>query len=185
MRLTFGGSGEAVLVLGAATALLFAGCGSSPGDSATSPNNAPTVLIASVDACQLVTEAEAAAAVGAAVKDLAAANGAMTNGCVYGSSDMSHEVVVYAEAKTDVSSAMAVTPEQLMTVLGGGFGVGNRRAKRGLGDEAVLFDANSGGGIGSVIYVRKANVVILIAMRPTKNSSGVENLARTALTRLR
>jgi hypothetical protein len=143
------------------------------------------LLIATVDACQLVTEAEATAAVGAEVKDLAATDGAMTNGCVYGSSDRSHEVVVYAEAKSDVSSAAAVMPEQLIIVLGAGFGVGNRRTKSGLGDAAVLFDANSGGGTGSVIYVRKANVVFLIAMRPTKDSGGVEKLARTALSRLR
>jgi hypothetical protein len=168
--------------------MLGAACGASSSSSSSneSPTASPTrsAYIASVDACSLVTAAEASTAVGTTVTDLTAGAGAQTPGiCIYGSSNGDASVFVLAQVYPDSSSADSVSPEQMAAVLNGQMGVGNAKAVQGIGDKAFEYTATSSTGGGIAIFVFKANVVLMITVSPTTNSSKVETLAKAAVGR--
>jgi hypothetical protein len=179
------------MALVAVAGLLLAACGSSSSPSASSsspsPSPSPTPkLITSVDACTLVTATEASAAAGTTVASLGGASAVQIPGaCFYGSSDGKATVIVFAQTYPDASSADAVSPEQIAAAINlGGAGVANAKAVSGIGDKAVEYSITSTGSEGTVIFVFKANVVILIAVTPSTSSSAVEQLAKTAVGRL-
>jgi hypothetical protein len=119
------------------------------------------------------------------VTNLSAASGVQVPGaCLYGSSDSATSVVVYAQAYPDASSAQAVSPEQIAAAINSGSGVANAKAVSGIGDKAVEYSMTTAGGNGSVIFVFKANVVLMIAVTPSVSSTAIEQLARTAVGRL-
>jgi hypothetical protein len=95
-------------------------------------------------------------------------------------------VFVIAQAYPDATSADAVSPEQLAAGLNGAYGIANAKAVSGIGDKAVEYTVSSAasGSSGTVIFVFKANVVMMIAVTPTTDTTAVEQLARTAVGRL-
>jgi hypothetical protein len=173
-----------------ASAFLAGGCGSSS-PSSTSSKASPTptkaAQIANIDACKLVTAAEASAAVNTTVTNLAAASGASIPGaCIYGSQDGVASVFVFAQAYPDSTTADNISPDQMAAILNGQYGVSNARAVNGIGDKAFEYTATSASASGSgiAIFVFKANAVIMIVMSPATDSRAVEVLARTAVGRL-
>jgi hypothetical protein len=170
--------------------LMVAACGSSPSssNSAATPSPTPTpkaTTISSVDACTLVTAADASTASGVTVTSLA--SGAQIPGaCIYSSSDGTTNVIVIAQAYADATSADAVSPEQLAATLNGAYGITNAKTVSGIGDKAVEYTVSSqaAGSTGTVIFVFKSNVVIMIAISPLSDTTKLEDLARTAIGKL-
>jgi len=176
-----------VIVL--AFCLLLAACGGSATSTSNSsagvtPSPTQAARVNSVDACTLVTAAEASAAAGSTVTNLSAGAGGQTPGiCVYGSSDSSASVFVFAQVYPDATTADSISPEQMAAVLNGQMGVANAKVVTGIGDKAFEYTATSSAGGGIAIFVFKANVVLMIAVSPTTDSTKVEALARTAVGR--
>jgi len=164
--------------------LLVAACGgsaNSTSNSSTGATPSPTkgAHVNSVDACSLVTAAEASAAAGSTVTNLSAGAGAQTPGiCVYGSSDGASSVFVLAQVYPDTTTADSISP-----VMNGQMGVTNAKSVQGIGDKAFEYIATSSSGGGIAIFVFKANVVLMIALSPTTDSAKVEALARAAVGR--
>jgi hypothetical protein len=135
----------------------------------------------------LVTAADASTATGVTVSNLAGSAGAqITGACIYASADGTTTVFVIAQAYADATSADAVSPEQLAAGLNGAYGIANAKTVSGIGDKAVEYTVSSAasGSTGTVIFVFKANVVMMIAVTPTTDTTAVEQLARTAVGRL-
>jgi len=167
--------------------VLVAGCGGSPGPTAAakeSPSPTPAAkqkLIGKAEACALVTADDASAAVGTTMTSLA--GGASFQGlCIYGSSDGTTTVTVFAQVYPDNVSANAVTAEQMAVYLGAS-GVGTAKVVNGIGDKAVEYSSTQGSG-GLLIMVFKSNVVFMISMMPS-NATAVELMAKTAAGRLK
>ncbi|TME19845.1 MAG: DUF3558 domain-containing protein [Chloroflexi bacterium] len=169
--------------------LLVAACGGSANSTSNSsagatPSPTKGAHVNSVDACSLVTAAEASAAAGSTVTNLSAGAGAQTPGiCVYGSSDGSTSVFVLAQVYPDTTTADSISPEQMAAVMNGQMGVTNAKSVQGIGDKAFEYTATSSSGGGIAIFVFKANVVLMIALSPTTDSAKVEALARAAVGR--
>ena len=177
-------------MLAATAALLLAGCGStnssSSSGSTSSPSASPTKagLIAKADACTLVTADDASAAVGTTVTNMS--GGAATAGiCAYGTADGQATVIALAQVYPDSTTAGNVSPQQLSAALNGAYGIGTAKVVTGIGDKAVEYSLNAASGTsGIVIFVFKANVVLMIAITPTSDSTKIEQLARTAIGKL-
>lgn len=187
-----------------AALVLAAACGSSGGTSGGSGGSSPTPTaaktqhVASVDACSLVSADDASAAAGSPVTNLGAGGGVQIPGaCIFGPPTSSTPtpgaspptnatiVIVFAQVYPDATTADAVQPNQLAAAMAGQFGVTNAHEVSGIGDKAVEYTAtSSGGGGGIAIFVFKYNVVMLIAVQPSSNASAVEQLARTAVSKL-
>jgi hypothetical protein len=172
-----------------AAAFLAAGCGSSSPSTSSKASPTPTkaAQITNIDACKLVTAAEASAAVNTTVTNLAAASGASIPGaCIYGSQDSQASVFVFAQAYPDTTTADNISPDQMAAILNGQYGVSNARAVNGIGDKAFEYTATSASASGSgiAIFVFKANAVIMIVMSPATDSRALEVMARTAVSRL-
>ena len=168
--------------------LLAAACGGSAGSTSnsstgTTPSPTKSAHVDSVDACSLVTAAEASAAAGSTVTNLSAGAGAQTPICVYGSADGSTSVFVLAQVYPDTTTADSISPEQMAAVMNGQMGVTNAKSVQGIGDKAFEYTATSSSGGGIAIFVFKANVVLMIAVSPTTDSAKVEALARAAVGR--
>jgi hypothetical protein len=124
-------------------------------------------------------------ATGITVTNLAGTSGASIPGaCFYGTADGSTSVLVFAEFYPDASSAAAVSPESMAASLNGAYGIANAKVVTGIGDKAVEYSSTSSAGNGAVIFVFKSNVVMFIALTPASGTTGIEQLARTAVGRL-
>jgi hypothetical protein len=174
----------------AAAGLLIGACGSSNSPSASSSGShspspsSQATLISNVDACKLVTASDASTAAGATVTNFGGAGATATGACIYASSDGTASVIVFAQAYPDSTAAEAVSPEQIAASINNGAGVANAKAVSGIGDKAVEYSTTAAGGNGSVIFVFKSNVVLMIAITPSPSSNALEQLARTAVGRL-
>jgi hypothetical protein len=172
-----------------AVCLLMAACGGSASSSSNSstgatPSPTKSAHVNSVDACTLVTASEASTAAGSTVTNLSASAGGQTPGiCIYGNSDSSASVFVFAQVYPDETTADSISPEQIAAVLNGQMGVTNAKVVHGIGDKAFEYTATSTSGGGIAIFVFKANVVLMIVVSPTTDSAKVEALARTAVSR--
>jgi hypothetical protein len=93
-------------------------------------------------------------------------------------------VIVFAQAYPDTTAAQAVSPEQIAASINNGAGVANAKAVSGIGDKAVEYSTTAAGGNGSVIFVFKSNVVMMIAVTPAPSSGALEQLARNAVGKL-
>jgi len=168
--------------------LLVSACGSSNASSKASVTPSPSSkakLITTVDACKLVTAADASAATGVTVTDIGASSGAQTAGtCLYGSADFSTSVIVVAQVYPSVTSAASISPEKLAAALKGANTSGTAKVITGIGDKAVEYTFTSSGTGGTMIFVFKSNVVITIAVTPSTDPTAVEKLARTAVSHL-
>jgi hypothetical protein len=181
-----------------AALLLAAACGPTCGSStssssgstpATSIKATPVVErpqhVATVDPCTLVTADEASAAAGSTLTNLAATGGVQIPGaCIYGASDSSTAVLVFAQAYPDASAASAVQPDQMAAAFGAQFGVSNAKTVTGIGDKAFEYTATGAAGGGIAIFVFKYNVIMWIIVDPASDPSVIERLARTAVGRL-
>jgi hypothetical protein len=104
--------------------------------------------------------------------------------CFYASADGSTSVLVFAQVYPDASSAASVSPETMAAALNGAYGIANAKVVTGIGDKAVEYSSTSSAGNGAVIFVFKSNVVLFIALTPASGTTGLEQLARTAVGRL-
>jgi hypothetical protein len=77
-----------------------------------------------------------------------------------------------------------VQPDQVAAALAGQMGITNSHSVTGIGDKAFEYTATGSAGAGIAIFVFKANVVMMIAVDPTSTSGTIEQLARTAVSRL-
>jgi hypothetical protein len=94
-------------------------------------------------------------------------------------------VVIFAQVYPDSTTAASVSPEQIAAALNGAYGVANAKPVSGIGDKAIEYTL-TGAQNGTVIFVFKSNVVLMIVVTPTpSNSTAVEGLARTAAGRLK
>lgn len=142
-------------------------------------------MYSNVDACTLVTAADASTATGVTVTDLGASSGTQTPGtCLYGSADFTTSVIVVAQVYPDASTAAAISPEKLAAALKGANTTGTAKVVTGIGDKAVEYTFTASGSGGTMIFAFKSNVVIIIAVTPSTDPTAVENLARTAVGRL-
>ena len=180
-----------VAALGLLAAAVVTGCGG-PGSSSTqSPNESPRptpspALITAVQACSLVTADDASRSTGKALTNPSTGASAVPGACFYVSDDSKTSVIVFAQVYADSNAAQAVSAEQVAAALtGAGSGLTNARPVTGIGDKAVEYTVSSSGSTGTVIFVFKANVLLLIAVTPSPPSATVvEQLATTAVGRL-
>jgi hypothetical protein len=168
--------------------LMIGACGSSSSSSKASVTPTPTPTqkqISNVDACMLVTAADATTAAGVTVSNLSA-GAAVSGACIYVSADGSATVFVIAQAYADASSANSVSPEQLAAALNGAYGIANAKPVTGIGDKAVEYTVTSSASnsTGAVIFVFKSNVVMMIAISPLADTKQLEDLARKAVANL-
>ena len=185
-------SARTLLVATAAFAIVACGSSSSSGTSGSgspSPSPSPSEAhIASVDACSLVTQAEASAAAGAALTNFTASLPQQIPGiCIYAQQGGAGAgVIVYAQVYADTATADQVTAAEFSAAMQAQIGQGATSAKEvtGIGDKAYEFTDNGSGGAGIVIIVFKANVVFMIAVDPSNAPGTVEGLAKTAIGRL-
>jgi hypothetical protein len=145
------------------------------------------VHYASIDVCSLITAEEASAAVGTPVTNLSSQIGVTIPGvCFFGNTNGTNVgVYVYAQTYPDATTADQVQPSQLASALGGQLSGATVRTVTGIGDKAVEYSATSAHGGGEAIFVFQGNAVIMIIIGPTTDSSKVEQLARTAVSRLK
>ena len=192
-RLSFAGNDLvrqiSAIAMVAAAGLLIGACGSTntPSASSSSGSHSPSpssTLISKVDACTLVSAADASTAAGTTVVSFGGAGATPTGACIYASSDGTASVIVFAQAYPDTTTAQAVSPEQIAASINNGAGVANAKAVSGIGDKAVEYSTTAAGGNGSVIFVFKSNVVMMIAVTPAPSSSALEQLARNAVGKL-
>ncbi|HEY1421076.1 MAG TPA: hypothetical protein VGG90_10250 [Candidatus Dormibacteraeota bacterium] len=162
-----------------------AGGGSNPTASASAPQAA---LISSVDACKLVTQAEASAAVGVQVSNVAGQNGGasqVAGTCYYASADFTASVLVYGMVLPDTQAAKSITAAQMAAAIAGSSTFGLSKPVSGIGDSAIEYTTTgNANNSGMAIFVLKSNVALLIAISPVSNSTAIESLARTAVSRL-
>jgi stage V sporulation protein SpoVS len=92
--------------------------------------------------------------------------------------------VIFAQVYPDSTTATAVSPEQIAAALNGAYGVSNAKPVSGIGDKAVEYTL-TGAQAGTVIFVFKSNVVLVIVVTPAPSSTAIEGLARTAAGRLK
>jgi hypothetical protein len=170
----------------AAAGLLIGACGSTSSSSSESHSPSPSPqakLISNVDACKLVTATDASTAAGTTVTNLSS-GAQVAAACLYGSSDGTTSVEVFAEAYPDSTTARAISPEQIAAAINSGAGVANAKAVSGIGDKAVEYSLTTPGASGIVIFAFKSNVVVMIAVTPASDPTKIEQLARTAVGNL-
>ncbi len=181
-------SPSGLIAVVATCGLLVFACGSSNSSSKASVTPSPSAkakLITSVDACTLVTAADASAATGVTVTDIGASSGAQMAGtCLYGSADFTTSVIVEAQVYPSVTAAASISPEKLAAALKGTNTSGTAKVVTGIGDKAVEYTFTSSGTGGTMIFAFKSNVVIIIVVTPSTDPTAVEKLARTAVSRL-
>ena len=175
----------------ATVALLMVACGGSSNTSSSSSHSSPTptptkeAAFSNVDACKLVTAADASTAVGTTVANAAGA-AAFPGACFYTSSDGTTSVLVFAQAEASATAAQNMDPNQITAAFAGVYGIKNAHAVSGIGDKAFEYTATSSqsNSNGIAIFVFKANVLIFIVMSPSTDSAKIETLAKTAVSRL-
>jgi len=181
-------SASGLIAVVAMCGLLVGACGSPSSSSKSSVTPTPTPkakTISNVDACMLVTAADASSAAGVTVSNPSAA-AQIPGACIYASADGTTTVFVIAQAYADATSAGSVSPEQLAAALNGAYGIANAKPVSGIGDKAIEYTVTSAasGSTGAVIFVFKSNVVLMIAISPLADTKKLEDLARTAVGNL-
>jgi hypothetical protein len=105
--------------------------------------------------------------------------------CTYSSADGTQSLLVFGEVLTDASAAAQVQPDQLAQQLNSAYGVTNSKTLSGIGDKAVEYSLTSGGQSGTIIFILKSNIVLMLILEPTpSDTSGFEKLAKAAADNL-
>ena len=169
-------------------AMALTACGGSSGSGSntgsSSPTSSPTSSsgphIASVDACSAVTADMAKQDLGVDVQG----SGASTV-CTYASSDGKTQLLVFGEVLPDASAAQQVQPDQLAQSFNSAYGITNAKTLNGVGDKAVEYTLNASGQSGTIIFIFKSNVVLMLILEPSpSDTSGFEKLAKAAADNL-
>jgi hypothetical protein len=106
--------------------------------------------------------------------------------CTYSSADGTKTLLVFGEVLPDASAAAQVQPDQLAQSFNSAYGITNAKTLNGIGDKAVEYSLASGGQTGTIIFIFKSNVVLMLILEPTpSDTSGFEKLAKTAADNLR
>lgn len=170
--------------------LMLTACGSSPSTnteskSSPTPTHSATANLSVGDVCKLVTADEASAALGTTVAS-AAGSFQVPGACFYTNSDGSAGVIIYATAEADATAAENVDPAQIEAAFASAYGIKNAHQVNGIGDKAFEYTVTStqSNQNGVAIFVFKTNVVLFIVMTPSTDSSKIEALAKTAVSRL-
>jgi hypothetical protein len=101
--------------------------------------------------------------------------------CTYSSADGTQSLLVFGEVLPDASAAAQVQPDQLAQQFNSAYGVTNGKTLSGIGDKAVEYSLTSGGQSGTIIFILKSNIVLLLVLEPTpSDTSGFEKLAKAA-----
>jgi hypothetical protein len=176
------------------TGLLIVACGGSSSTASKaaevhtpSPSPSPTPSnIAKVDACSLVHQDEATSLAGTPVANLATSQGAQIPGiCFYATPDgKTASVVIFGQVFPDSATASGYTPGQIAAAINSGNTLSAATPVLGIGDKAVEYSFTSAQGNGLAIVVFKSNVLFVIAVTPAPSSKALEDLARTAASRL-
>jgi len=185
--------GFAVAVV-ALAAVAISACGGPSSGSTSSSQSTPTPAkqasknLTLPDICTLVTTDDAAKIWNVdktQVMNMGSAAGAGL--CIYGNQASPQDgLLVIGQSYPDATSAQAVQPEQLAAIYSRLYGISNAKSVSGIGDKAFEYTTTSAatGSSGAAIFVFKANILIMIILSPASDTSGVESLARTALSRL-
>jgi hypothetical protein len=105
--------------------------------------------------------------------------------CTYASADGSQSLLVFGEVLPDASAAAQVQPNQLAQSFNSAYGITNSKPLNGIGDKAVEYSLSSGGQTGTIIFIFKSNVVMMLILEPTPtDTSGFEKLAKDAANNL-
>ena len=184
----------AVAVLGA---MVMAACGGSGSGSTASTQSSPSPILNTThvaknltlpDVCTLVTADDIAKIWNVDKTQIATVNAASASGlCLYGlNSSNQNGLLVLAQSYPDATTANAVQPDQLASVYSQFYGINNARSVSGIGDKAFEYNTTSttSGTPGAAIFVIKSNILIMIILSPASDTTGVESLAKTALSRL-
>ena len=172
----------------ALAAAALSACGGSSNNTAGSGSTSPSASsssssgphIATIDACSVVTADLAQQDLGVAFQG----SGAATV-CTYASANGSESLLVFGEVLPDASAAAQVQPDQLAHQFNGAYGITNAKTLSGIGDKAVEYSLNSGGQSGTIIFIFKSNIVLMLILEPTPgDTSGFEKLAKAAADNL-
>lgn len=115
------------------------------------------------------------------------ASGAGAGLCIYGNqANQQDGLLVIGQSYPDANTADQVQPEQLASIYSRLYGISSAKSVTGIGDKAFEYVTTStaNGSTGAAIFVFKANILLMIILSPATDDSGVESLAKTALTRL-
>lgn len=177
-----------------AVALLVVGCGASNSTSKSATKTSPTpshaaLITGALDACTLITAQEATTTMGVTMQAFGQTGGAPV--CIYAgqlADGTSISVVVYGQLYPDTTTADNVSPEQMAAAFRSQFGISSSKSLTGIGDKAFEYTttATNGGSANSgvVVFVFKANAILLVAVSPTTDDSKAQALARLAVGNL-
>lgn len=105
--------------------------------------------------------------------------------CTYASTDGTKQLLVFGEVLPDASSAQQVQPNQLASGFNTSYGLTNAKQLDGVGDKAVEATLNASGQTGTIIFIFKSNVVMMLILEPAPaDTSGFEKLAKDAANNL-
>ena len=180
-------------------AVAIVACGGSGSGSTASTQSSPSPILNTThtsknltlpDVCTLVTADDIAKIWSVDKTQVATVNSASASGlCLYGLNSASNQqngLLVLAESYPDATTADAVQPDQLASVYSQFYGISNARSVPGIGDKAFEYNTTStaSGTPGAAIFVIKSNILLMIILSPASDTTGVESLAKTALSRL-
>jgi hypothetical protein len=168
---------------------LFVGCGGSSNGSSSSsgsPTASPSSSassgphIASLDACSVVSADLITRDLGTSMQGSGA-----SSACTYSTADGKTALLVFGEVLPDTQTADAVQPDQLATQFNASFGISNAKPLNNVGDKAVEYQVTSGGQSGTIIFIFKSNVVMMLILEPSpSDTSGFETLAKDSANAL-
>jgi hypothetical protein len=105
--------------------------------------------------------------------------------CSYASADGKTSLLIFGEVLPDASAAQQVQPEQLASSFNTGYGYTNAHTLNGVGDKAVEATLNGSGQTGTIIFIFKSNVVMMLILEPAPaDTTGFEKLAADAANNL-
>jgi hypothetical protein len=187
---------SALAVLGA---MVFVACGGSGSSSTASSQSSPSPILNTThttknltlpDVCTLVTADDVAKIWNVDKSQVATVSTGSASGlCLYGlnsASNAQNGLLILGQSYPDAATAQAVQPDQLSSLYSQFYGISNARSVSGIGDKAFEYNTTStaGGTPGAAIFAFKSNILLMIILSPASDTTGVESLAKTALSRL-
>lgn len=105
--------------------------------------------------------------------------------CTYANSDGTKQLLVFGEVLPDASTAQQIQPDQLASSFNTGYGLTGAHQLNGIGDKAVEASVTAGAQTGTIIFIFKSNVVMMLILEPAPaDTTGFEKLAKDAADNL-